>query len=252
MKKVFFTLFTVAATLTATAQTNAGKVTYEEKITFKIDLEGEAAQFASMMPKEQKGTKVLHFTNEASIFMAPQKVEEEEINQTTENGGQIKIKMGRPDEKSFCDLKKNKKIEQKDFMSRKFIVESDISMGSWKMTGNSKQILGYPCQEAVKGDSVKTFCWFTPAIPVAVGPSGFEGLPGLVLAVDANNGQYTLTATAVEADKQDVALLVKPTEGKKMTKEAYDKMVKEKTEEMQKEYGGGGGNGNVIIKMRTN
>lgn len=253
MKKAFLSLIAIAAALITTAQTTAGKVVYEEKITFKINLEGEAAQFAAMMPKEQKGVKELHFNTEASIFMSPEKKADEEINQTTENGGQIKIKMSRPDEKSFCDLKRNKKIEQKDFMSRKFIVESDIEMAStWKLTGNQKTILGYPCQEAVKGDSVKTVAWFTPAIPISVGPSGFEGLPGLVLEVSANDGQYTLNATSVEANQQNTALLVKPTEGKKMSKEAYQKMEDEKNEEMRKEYGGAPGGGNVIIKMRTN
>ncbi len=254
MKKAFLSLIAVGTVLTSIAQVTAGKVSYEEKITFKINLEGEAAQFAAMMPKEQKSVMVLHFTNEASIFMAPEKKEEEEINHV-EGGAQVKIKMSRPDEKSFCDLKKNKKVEQKDFMSRKFIIESDISMANWKLTGQQKTILGYPCQEAVKEDSVsgKTIAWFTPAIPVSVGPSGFEGLPGLVLEVNAKNGEYTLNATAVEPDKQDVALLVKPTEGKKMSKEDFNKMMKEKTAEMDKEYGGhGSGGGNVIIKMRTN
>lgn len=256
MKKAFLSLVAIATSVAALAQLNAAKVTYDEKITFKINLEGEAAQFANLMPKEQKGVKELHFNQSASIFMAPEKKEEEEINQTTENGGQIKIKMARPDEKSYCDLKSGKKIEQKDFMSRKFLVESELGTAKdWKLTGNQKMILGYPCQEATKGDSTKkAVAWFTPAIPVSVGPSGFEGLPGLVLEVSAGDGQYTLLARTVEAGKENTALLVKPSEGKKMSKEAYDKMVDEKTKEMQQEYGGGAGSGggNVIIKMRTN
>ncbi|MES2627979.1 MAG: GLPGLI family protein [Bacteroidota bacterium] len=252
MKKAILTLFTFSIAAVTIAQTQSGKVTYEEIITFKIDLEGEAAQFASMMPKEQKGTKVLHFNQDASIFMSPQKTEDEEISRTTENGSHFKFKIGRADEKAYCDLKKNKKLEQKDFMSRKFLVESDIQTSNWKLTGKQKTILGYPCQEAVKEDSTKkTTVWFTPAIPVSVGPAGSEGLPGLVLAMEANNGEYVLNATSVEAGKEDVALLVKPSEGKKMSREAYTKMVEEKTEEMRKEYGGSG-NGNVIIKMRTN
>jgi len=249
MKKVLYSLAASILFLGATAQTKNAKVTYEERIALKIELEGEAAQFASMLPKEQKATKALHFNEEGSIFITETAPKATEINQETEGGGEVKIKMNRPEEITFCDLKKNKKVEQKEFMTRKFIIESDISMGTWKLTGNQKTILGFPCQEAVREDSVKkSIAWFTPAIPVSIGPSGFEGLPGLVLEVNVNNGEYTLNASKVESGMADAKLLVKPTEGKKMTKEAYKKMVDEKTAEMRK-LNGGGGKGNVIIKV---
>lgn len=257
MKKTVCTLVALASVTFSFAQAvNSGKVTYNEVIKFKINLEGENAQFAAMMPKERKSVMELNFNQDASIYGPVEKKEEEEINQEVE-GGQMRIKMNRPVEKSFCDLKKMKKIEQKDFMSRKFIIESDIEQGTWKLTGNQKMILGYPCQEAVKEDSTaKRTAWFTPAIAKPIGPTGFEGLPGLVLEVNMNNGDYTIVATAVEAGKENVAALVVPTEGKKMKKDAYNKMVKEKTEEMQKEMGisggGHGSGGNVIIKMTTN
>ncbi len=249
MKNIFLSITASLLVLGASAQTKNAKVTYDEKIAIKLELTGEAAQFASMLPKEQKATKTLHFNEDGAIYLTEKAPEATEINQETEGGGEVRIKMNRPEEITFCDLKKNKKVEQKEFMTRKFIIESDISMGTWKLTGNQKTILGFPCQEAVREDSVKKYtAWFTPAIPVSIGPGGFEGLPGLVLSVDVNNGEYTLNASKVEPGMADAKLLVKPTEGKKMSKDAYKKMVDEKTAEMQQQYGGSG-KGNVIIKV---
>ena len=41
--------------------------------------------------------------------------------------------------------------------------------------------------------------WFAPAIPVAAGPEGFGGLPGLILALDDETGGTHYEATAVTA-----------------------------------------------------
>ncbi len=251
MKKLLFTLSAICLLTAANAQTHNAKVIYEERIALKLELEGEAAQFAAMLPKEQKATKALHFTDEGSIFLTEKKPEATEMSHTSDDGGEIKIKMNRPEEITYCDIKNNRKIEQKEFMSRKFIIESEIDPLTWKLTGNQKMLLGFPCQEAVREDSAKkTVAWFTPAIPVSVGPSGFEGLPGLVLAVDVNGGEYTLNALSVEKGQADTKLVVKPTDGKKMNKAAYKKMVDEKTAEMRQQMGGSG-KGNVIIKVEN-
>ena len=134
-------------------------------------------------------------------------------------------------------------------MTRMFLIEGTVE-NKWKFTGNQKMILDYPCQEAeLEGAENKTVVWFTPAIPVQSGPANYIGLPGLVLAVDVNDGKNVITATSVELASVDKSLLEKPSKGKKTTREEFDKIVDEKMKEMGAESGSGG-SGTIMIKIK--
>ena len=155
--------------------------------------------------------------------------------------------MDGPDNKVYCDLKDKKKTEQRDFMSRQFLIETPFSASTWKLTGNQKSILNYSCQEAVLQDtSRKVKAWFTSAIPVSTGPNGVCNLPGMVLEAEYNGGQQTYVAKSVSLEPVDNKLIVRPKEGKKVTREEFNAIVKEK----EKEMGGDGSGNNVIIRVK--
>lgn len=236
--------------ITGNAQTQktSGKAIFEERTKLEINLEGENAQFASMLPRERKVEMQLTFSPEASMYeLNTEKQEEETIAQEVE-GAAVMVKMIQPDDKVYVDLVKGTATEQRDFMSRLFLIESPVEAGSWKLTGNQQTILGYPCQEAVRErDSTKITAWFTPAIPVSAGPAMQNGLPGLILLVDIDNGRRTLAATSVELGLVDETVIRKPKEGKKVTREAFNRIVEEKRKEMQEQYGGSGG---VVVRIQ--
>ncbi len=75
-------------------------------------------------------------------------------------------------------------------------------------------------------DTSNITAWFTLAIPVAVSPE-FQGqLPGLILAIDINNGRTVYKAIEV-SPKVDLAILKEPKDGKKITpKEFADERTK--------------------------
>lgn len=227
---------------------NSGQVVYEETVKMEIKLEGENAQFADMMPKERKSEKVLYFTPEASLYqLNNQKKEDETVTQEVD-GGAVMVKMVQPDDKFYVDLENEKTIEQRDFMSRIFLIEKDLGSEGWKITGNQKTFLGYPCQEAIKEkDSSIILAWFTPAIPVSTGPGRYTGLPGLVLSVDIDHGKRTIAAASLEIKPVEGSLIQKPKGGKKVSPEEFDRIVAEKQKEMQEQYGGSGG---VVIRIQ--
>ena len=49
-------------------------------------------------------------------------------------GSMVMIKMVEPDNKTYIDLESKKSIEQQEFMSRIFLIESDLAEEKWKMT----------------------------------------------------------------------------------------------------------------------
>jgi GLPGLI family protein len=227
----------------------SGSVIYQQIAKLNIKLDGDGAAFADALPKEQKSEKILHFSEKESLYENYDTGETDDP-MPTEQGG-VMIKMSQPDNRTFSDLVNHKVIEQKEFMSRLFLVESEMPSEKWKLTGNQKRILEYPCQEAVREeDSMQVVVWFTPTIPVPAGPGEYVGLPGLVLAVESHDGDRTLEAVSVDLKPLDKAVLKPPTKGKKVTVEAYEAMVAEKLEEMGVEHGAQGGNATWVIEIK--
>lgn len=252
-KSILVFLALLSGTLVIAQQANngfllSGSVMYEQIDQLDIQLEGDAAQFAHSLPKERKSEKILHFTEEATLF-ENHKTEDAEEAMDMDGGGRMMIKMAEPDNKVYTDLEKGQQIEQKEFMSRMFLIETDIDKGSWKLTGGQKMILEYACQEAITiEDSMAVHAWFAPGIAIPAGPGKYGSLPGLVLAVDINEGQHVIMATSIEMKELAKDLLKKPGNGKKVTEEEYQAIVKEKLKEMGIEGEGGSGH-TVVIKF---
>ncbi|SEK75871.1 GLPGLI family protein [Parapedobacter koreensis] len=55
----------------------------------------------------------------------------------------------------------------------------------WEITDEKKQIGQYSCTKANLKNLTGTSVWFTTDIPVSAGPDIYQGLPGLVLEVEA-------------------------------------------------------------------
>lgn len=221
----------------------SGIVTYNEVSKIQINIEGDASQFSQMLPKEIKTEKELLFNNEASVYRKKEaEAELEDMMGGNEDG--IKIMMGQSNDILYTDLTNNKTVEQKDFMSRKFLITGDNTKHPWKITGEQKTILNYPCMEAVmEEDSMIVKAWFASSIPVSAGPGAYYGLPGLVLEVDIDNGERTIKAESLNLKDLNKDDLLKPKKGKKVSSAEFDKIVTEK----MKEQGGEAGGDHVIM-----
>ncbi len=248
MKRTLLSLFVIALSIGLFAQNSEtslkeGKVVYEEYQKLELHIEGIPAEFLDKMPKERRSKKELIFTEDLSLYQNAEKDDNEEDIVMHGGGAMIQMKTSEPDNKLFYDANKSATIEQREFMTRVFLIEGEIKKGEWKMTGEQKTILDYECMQAVKEneEGEKTTAWYCPSIPVSSGPSSYLGLPGLVLQVDQKDGDHTLTAQSVEFSAVNKSLLKKPKKGKKVSREEFDTIVKEKMEEMGAEGGGSGG-----------
>jgi len=230
---------------------SSGKIVFEEKIKLEIKLEGDAAQFAGMLPKERKSEKILSFTDKATLFEENTSVEEE-MNMEQAEGVQVRM-MVSGENKIYTDLENSRIIEQREFMNRIFCVERGLPDTKWKVPGNQKEILGYQCMEAVSIDTagISTSAWFTPSLTVKGGPGLFSNLPGMVLEVNVNNGMRTFIARSIQPVQADELKMDKPKEGKKVTEEEYNTIVSEKMKEMGIEGGQpaqGGASVRIIVR----
>jgi GLPGLI family protein len=241
MKKI--TLLATVAFLALQLQAQEiikGKITYEQVVKLEIKLEGEmAAQLAGMIPSERKSEKILWFNPGATLYENSSASKNEDIAMQ-HGGANVMFRMAEPENKVYRDLAAGSVTEQRDFMTRMFLIE-DSPATSWKITGNQKIILDYPCMEATSGEGdKKVTAWFTPVIPVSGGPGNHGGLPGMILALEANEGKQLTTAVKIESDLPEADLIVKPEKGRKVTREEFDKIVEEKMKEMGAQPGAGG------------
>lgn len=251
MKKLILIL-AVLPLFFAKAQTQ-GKVTYAESRKISLNFDGpEHQQIKSMLPKSMDSENELLFTETESLYQPLQKEDsEEDLSELNlnEGGSNIQIKMATPENTVYRDIAKEEMVESRDFMGKKFLITGEEPK-KWKLTAEQSTVLNYTCVKAILQDtSENVVAWFTPQIPISTGPGEFSGLPGMVLKVEENEGQRVIEATDISFDPIDKSAVKKPTLGKKVTREKFVELVKQRMEEMNAQMGGGGVR---VIEMRGN
>lgn len=263
MKKITFIISLFALTA-ATAQQREGKVLYSRVSQMQMRINNND-QLSSMLPKSRTDKFELTFGNNQSLWKHVD--EDENMDEMSGNGMQIKIAVPGQNDIVFHDFTSARRVEQRDLMDKKFVITDSIRKLNWKLTGESQTILGHTCQKAVAqrtgkrtmttmengklerkevNDTTNIVAWFTTDIPVPAGPEVQGQLPGLILALDMNDGRVVYKALDIQA-KADMASIKEPTKGKKVTPEEFTKERDKMMEEMQKNNQG---NGRTFIRMQ--
>jgi len=239
MKQLFIILFGLSPILIF-GQKVEGVVQYEQTMNMHRQFTGNE-EMKQYIPEFRTSKMELLVQGQSLLYRAGEEDEEE----THESGdGNIRMSFRRAESIVYKDLKAKKQLTSTEFMGRQFLISADMEGTAWKMTAESKSILGYPCTKAVYQDTADVIeAWFTLSIPVGAGPASYDGLPGLILEVDKNSGETVFKATKIDLKPLEKGAIEKPSKGKKVTKEEYDAIVAEKMKEM----GATGGGGRMMI-----
>ena len=232
------------------AQLTTGEIIFEEKINMHIDLPEDQEHIKAMMPEFRTVRQSLVFDESHTIYQEAER--EGEGDETIEGGdGNVQIRMviRRSENKLFKDLEAGTKVEQRDIFDKMFLIKDELTSYEWKLGSGQKEILGYMCQQATFEDSTrKVEAWFSPQIPVSGGPGNLGQLPGMILEININDGARLIKAVDVKTDKPEKSKLKAPSKGKAVTQAEFDKILAEKTKEMEAEMGGNG----TVIRIRRN
>ena len=230
---MFFTL------ISCNAQTI--KVSYTEKVDLTEKLKSIDNPTIKQMIIEKTG-KSKHYeltSNNGNSIYQKQNVEEKEIDNgvTVIGAGGEDIIYKNHTDKTY--------VKQTEFMSRTFLIEDKLKKNDWEIKDETVNIGDYLCKKAIlkKGDT-NIVVWFTSEIPSNEGPREYYGLPGLVLKVET--GTLIIEATNITLSEESVTI-EKPTKGKNVTQEEFEKIRKEKINNLT--GGKQKGNGVQVIKM---
>lgn len=95
------------------------------------------------------------------------------------------------------------------YNTEKIYGKDNLLNWDWKITNETKEILGFKCKKATSNAFGYLFiAWFTEDITINAGPEKFDGLPGLIL--NLGTAYYEYVATEVQINKNPIKI-VKPT-----------------------------------------
>jgi len=243
MKKTFILSILVLWILPGVkAQDLAGTITYQQVIRYNFDNIKEAhgedqrtSAWLASLPEETSAARVLNFNAEKALF-------EEEASKSVPADPRLQraimyegmLSPPRPVvQKVYYDFEKNQKLQQVEYLTRFFLVNSEIEAVPWKMGNEKKKVLDYTCMKATMIlDDQEIVAWFTPEIPVSLGPSIFSGLPGLILAVERNR-ETAYVASSIQLTPPAEEALIKPDKGSKVSTDEFATIQEEKNKEWE-------------------
>ncbi len=251
MKKLLLLLAAAFALQTIQAQQKEGTITYERKINMWKRITDE--EMRARIPEYRTSKHILYFSDSVSLYKLIPEDDAPDPFAGGGGGGRFVMRMGGAD---GGDLYKNfasaTSIQANEMGGRNFLITDTIRKAPWKITGETKQILGLNCRKATRkvaapvmvnrtmnfsrnqntDTTIKTaapreievVAWFAENMPAPVGPDVYGQLPGVIMGLDIDNGSMVYTATDVKKTV-DIKDLKEPKKGKKVTQEEYRKMM---------------------------
>jgi GLPGLI family protein len=131
-----------------------------------------------------------------------------------------------------------KKIDPNDFSMARRKKKSETPDAEKKSDSTNTKSDEDPMNDIEVPTEVLVTAWYTPMIPVGNGPGEYSGLPGLIL--ELNVYRTTILCSKIVMNPKEADKIEAPTTGKEVTREEYNKIVKEKVEEMRENFQGGG------------
>ena len=273
MKKSYFLLLAVfILPLLAQAQNFSGEATYQSASSLDIKMDStrmspeQQKMIMERMAKMLQKEYTLTFTKSESLF--------KEIEQLDEGGGRMAGMMtmvAGAGSLVYKNIQTEELIEQSEVFGKLFLIKDTLDKLDWKLEKGTKQIGSYTCYKATierevvqrnfrsEEDGGSTFdtvkinvtAWYTPQIPVNIGPDIYWGLPGLIMEI--NKDRTTILCTKVVLNTNKEITIEAPKKGDKVTRDEYTKIVEDKLKEMEEMYGGerrkGGHRGSMQIQI---
>lgn len=266
MKQISFFIAALLCSGLVTGQISKGKIIYERTVQMQIHINDDNPAFSNMVPRERKDRFELLFANNRTLWRVVEDEDPDDEMAWNDGGARIRIVMPASDDVFYTNLDDMKKTDQRELAGKNYIVSDSVTRLNWKLSDETKEILGHVCRKAATWRTQESFrinnengnitrekitdtlnieAWFASDIPLFAGPENYQGqLPGTILEVNVNDGRSSFKAVEI-SPKVDVNEIKEPKSGKKLTAAEFAKEREKFFAEMQQN---GGGNLNMRIR----
>ncbi len=224
---IFLMICLFASTNLFAQNQDEGLITYEVKINMHRRIPAERAELKSMLPEFQTFKTQLFFKPNISFYTTLEEDTEEEI----EGGGMRRFRF--PQSEVYLDFADDKKIEQRDLIGKKFLIQDTLKAPSWKISDETKTIKGLVCRKATlenkdNPEAIQSIsAWYAESMFMSIGPDKFHSLPGAILEVDINEGELTVSAIEINYRTLKKNELKIPSGGKTVTEAEFKEVIEE-------------------------
>ena len=218
----------------------SGSIYYTETYSTDSLYKHWDASMRELMPDEKSEYKEMLFNSEASIYRVHTATARDQVSMSSDDGSYMITFSGsnNPSEEFYKDYLDNKKIYRKNIMGRPFRIVDSLESYRWKITDEKLMYLGFICYKAViEKPDFFLVAWYTPQIPTLAGPANYHGLPGAILMLSKNDGEFEIKATEIQLRDLKKNELSKPVKGKEMSLEEFEALKAEKEQERKLHYG---------------
>lgn len=236
------------------AQITEGTISYTR--TVKVKFQGPA-QF---QPPGGSGEHVI--TQKLELLFSGQKTllrsVQESTNTANNEDGEVVIHViGASDNTEvFTDFDTRRKSSVRELGKDSYVVNDTLINENWKLTNETKTILGYSCRKATSEhvrwtkqmqfineemkldsvlDTIPIVVWYAEGFAVNGGPEATGVLKGMILEYDVDNGRIHTVATSISKSVKPKE--IKMPKGKQVTAAEYKKLEAEFRRKMMQSRG---------------
>jgi len=267
IKKSSILMLVILFTASVFSQEFQGIATYKSarKVDLKMDessMNSEMQkQIAEQLKKQFQREYTLVFNKEESVY----KINESLAKPNPISSG-IQITIEEGTDILYKNTKENRFANETEIFGKQFLVKDTLENRKWKLVNETKNIGNYTCYKATFTEEYTTqtisdsnglekvtkerttTAWYTPQIPINIGPGQFHGLPGLILEI--NDGEQTLVCSKIIMNPNETVEIKEPKKGKVVTQAKFDEIMDKKSKEMMDRMHSRKKNGeNVMIQI---
>lgn len=265
MRKSIF-LFVVFVGFSVHAQQFYGKAEYYSKYMFKNgtgsvgveeDTDPELKEaYEVALKKASENRFTLTFNRNEALYEKQQSLEKP----TTNKGVSVTISIS-GEGKKYINIRDKTKICEDDILGKEFLIVEKLEPLNWSLGNETKKIGEYTCYKAEliipvsdkekaayqaylkkqetkisffpmeEPKEKKITAWYTPDIPVSVGPSTYWGLPGLILEIDEE--EMIILCSKITLSNKENPIIKVPNKGTEVTQDEFDTIHKEKMDSLE-------------------
>jgi len=187
----------------------------------EVWVQGMYDAFKKNNPQFKTFKSTLNFSGNKMLFVP-------EVNDNA-SGGFFNAPMAGQRNTVYSDFDAGKSVIQKQVFEQAFLVKDSVRKIKWKITGETRDILGYTCRRAngLLMDSIYVVAFYTDKIHVSGGPETFNGLPGMILEVALPHENVIWTATKVTDMTVSETAIAPPKKGKQVNNAELKATLKE-------------------------